>query len=252
MSSSSDGEDHSVQIFDHELTYDPATGHRGSQEAWAPLSDDDSPEEVSHQDAQWHPLPSKPWSFGKPDAPNDNTALNGLFKMVIPGGDLNGVEENQRWQFMPYPLVVDSGAAETVLPSDWFEHHKLWESEGSKSGMVYTAANGGELPNEGEKRLFLATVDGDHLKRMDVQVTNVNKALGSVSRMVKNGHRVVFDQDEWGDNCSYIESRTSGEKMWLRERNGVYVLDVMVGPPSYKGEVDERGRPRGFSRPSGM
>ena len=118
-------------------------------------------------------------------------------------------------------------------------------------GAVYTAANGGELANEGERRLYLATVMGDQIKKMDFQVTNVTKALGSVSRMVKNGHRVVFDTDDWGENCSFIESKATGKKLWLRERNGVYVLDVMVAPPGYQGEVDSSGKPKGFTRPSG-
>ena len=78
----------------------------------------------------------------------------------------------------------------------------------------------------------------------------VTKALGSVSRMVRNGIRVVFDVDEWGDNCSYIDSKATGKRMWLRERNGVYVLDVMVAPPNYKGEMGADGKPKGFSRPS--
>ena len=159
--------------------------------------------------------------------------------------------DKKAWEFMPYPLVVDSGAAETVIPLEWFSDHKLYESEGSKSGMVYTAANGGELKNEGERKLFLATLDGGIVKKMDFQVTNVTKALGSVSRMVKNQNRVVFDLDDEGNDCSYIENKQTGDVLWLRERNGVYVLDVLVAPPDYKGELDEYGQPKGFTRPSG-
>ena len=31
---------------------------------------------------------------------------------------------------MPRPLVIDSGAAETVLPVDWFTGHELKETQG--------------------------------------------------------------------------------------------------------------------------
>ena len=86
---------------------------------------------------------------------------------------------------------------------------------------------------------------------MDFQVTNVTKALGSVSGMVKNRNKVVFDMDDEGYVCSYIESKDTGDKLWLRERNGVYVLDVLVAPPWYQGEVDQYGQPKGFTRPSG-
>ena len=89
------------------------------------------------------------------------------------------------------------------------------------------------------------------MRKMDFQVTNVTKALGSVSRMVRHGNRVVFDMDESGVSNSYIEKKDTGEKLWLRERNGVYVLDLLVAPPGYAGEVDNYGQPKGFTRPSG-
>ena len=233
---------------------DPIRQHdEGSRVAWAPMSDDDSPEEEKPQEAIRQPPSSKPWCFGNETKPSENIgrSMNGLFRVNATGGDLNGVGDEQAWEFMPYPLVVDSGAAETVMPSSWFPNHKLHESEGSKNGAVYTAANGGQLENEGERRLYLATVQGDMLRKMDFQVTNVTKALGSVSRMVKNGNKVIFDVDEKGNNHSYIEKKDTGERLWLRERNGVYVLDVMVAPPGYTGEVDGYGQPKGFTRQSG-
>ena len=45
----------------------------------------------------------------------------------------------------------------------------------------------------------------------------VNKALLSVSRIVKSGNRVVFDSDG-----SYIEHKESGEIEPLEKRGGVY------------------------------
>ena len=61
--------------------------------------------------------------------------------------------------------------------------------------------------------------------------TRVKKALGSVSQMVKNGNRLVFDQDSSVKDTSYIQNKRSNEKIWLRQENGVYVLDLMVAPP---------------------
>ena len=58
------------------------------------------------------------------------------------------------------------------------------------------------------------------------QVSNVNKAVGSVSKMVQNGNRVVFDT-----SGSYIENKVTKDVLWLREKDGVYVVDVMVAPP---------------------
>ena len=114
---------------------------------------------------------------------------------------------------MPQPLVVDSGAAETVILRTRFPNHKTVESEGSKRGVFYTTADGSAVENEGEKTLLMSTSDG------------VNKALRSVSKMVRNGNRVVFDA-----SGSYTENKMTKDVLWLRERDGVVVVDMLVAP----------------------
>ena len=42
--------------------------------------------------------------------------------------------------------------------------------------------------------------------------------------------------DAAGKDIAYIENKTTGQKMWMRQRHGVYVLDVLVAPPEYKKE----------------
>ncbi len=83
----------------------------------------------------------------------------------------------------------------------------------------------------------MSTLDGEHARKMTFQVARVNKALGSVSKIVTNGNRVVFDQ-----SGSYIENTWTKDKIWLREDNGVYVLDMLVAPPGKRNES-------GFTRP---
>ena len=61
---------------------------------------------------------------------------------------------------------------------------------------------------------------------MTFQVTDVTKALGSVSKFVANGNKVVFD-----GSGSFIENKRSRERLWMREENGVKVLDENVAPP---------------------
>ena len=111
-------------------------------------------------------------------------------------------EMASEWTPMPQPLVVDSGAAETVIPRTWFPNHKTVESEGSKRGVFYTTADGCTVENEGEKTLIMSAADGAQLRRVTFHAANVNKALGSVSKMVRNGNRVVFDT-----SGSYIEKQ---------------------------------------------
>ena len=58
---------------------------------------------------------------------------------------------------------------------------------------------------------------------MRVQVCDVNKPLLSVSKIVQGGNRVVFD-----GNGSYIEDTTNGERMWLQEKGGMFMLKMWV------------------------
>ena len=49
--------------------------------------------------------------------------------------------------------------------------------------------------------------------------------------MVKNGNKLVFDQDSSGKRHVLYPEERSNEKVWLRQENGVYVLDLTVAPP---------------------
>jgi hypothetical protein len=133
--------------------------------------------------------------------------------------------ENESWEPLPHPLVIDSGAAETVIPKKWCENHQMKASWGSQNGVFYTAANGETIDNEGEKTLTMATKDWQ-TRQMTFQVADVSKALGSVSKICSNGNRCVFD-----DEGSYIQNKLSGEKLWMRQQDRVYVLDVDIAPP---------------------
>ena len=64
---------------------------------------------------------------------------------------------------------------------------------------------------------------------MTVQICAVNKTLMSVSQVVAQGNRVVFD-----DEGSYIEDKASGEKLWMEEAVGMYMLKMWVPRKSTK------------------
>ena len=86
---------------------------------------------------------------------------------------------------------------------------------------MYETANGERIPNLGEKRFVGHTEEGLE-RRVTAQVAEVNKALLSVKRIVAAGNRVVFDYD------SYIEDKNTGERTWLHESNGMYMLRMWV------------------------
>ena len=120
--------------------------------------------------------------------------------------DLCELQQNT-WAPLPKPLVVDSGAGETVMPVDWLTSHSLTESDGSRANDFYTTADGSQVYNEGQRKLDVCTLDGQQRRSMTFQVARVKKALGSVSQMVKNGNKIVFDQDSSGKDMSYIQNK---------------------------------------------
>ena len=82
----------------------------------------------------------------------------------------------------------------------------------------------------------VCTLDGQQRRSITFQVARVKKALGSASQMVKNENKLVFDQDSSGKDTSYIQNKRTknkrtNEKIWLRQENGLYVLDLMEALP---------------------
>ena len=142
--------------------------------------------------------------------------------------------QGRDWTPLPKPMVVDSGAGETVLPSSWLPEHPTEESIGSKNNDYYVTADGSKIYNEGKKDVTVSTTDGSKVRDMTFQVANVQKALGSVSQMVRRGNRVVFDRDGSGKDLAYIENKRNKERIYMRQEKGVYVLDVLVAPPKSK------------------
>ena len=53
------------------------------------------------------------------------------------------------------------------------------------------------------------------------QACEVNKGLLSVRRMVQAGNTVIFNS-----NGSYIEDNRTKERMYMEERNGMYMLKL--------------------------
>ena len=67
------------------------------------------------------------------------------------------------------------------------------------------------------------------MRDMRFTACDVAKALGSVSQMCRTGHKVVFNPP-WNEEGSYIEQEATGERMWLQEEGGLYILKNKVAP----------------------
>ena len=134
----------------------------------------------------------------------------------------------RQWEQLPFPIVIDSGACASVLPTDWCNHVNLLKTPQSEAKEFFRAANGKKIYNEGQKLITMMTKEGA-VRDMNFIVCSVTKALGSVSQMCRAGNRVVFNPP-WDPEGSYIENEHTGERLWLEEQGGLYVLHAKVAP----------------------
>ena len=140
----------------------------------------------------------------------------------IAGLDDQHREDQHREEWERIKVTVDSGAVDWVAPPHVAAAVERRENNASRNGMYYRAANGGQLPNMGEKVIDGLTDDWEKAK-VTVQVAEVTKVLGSVSKICEAGNRVVFDE-----GGSYIESKSTGRRTKLEKDKGVYCMCLWV------------------------
>ena len=139
-------------------------------------------------------------------------------------GNAYAMEEAPEWEVLE--MAVDSGASVTVIGRNMVN---AVSASGPKPDIKYEVADGSYIENLGEKS-FTAFTDVRHEHFLTAQVTDVNKALLSVSKLGSKGCKVVFDGVD-----SYIENKATGDWFPLEEKNGMYVLKLWV--------PKEQGRP---------
>ena len=119
-------------------------------------------------------------------------------------------------------LAVDSGATETVINEEMVSSVEMKEGQAYRRGVKYEVANGEHIPNLGEKK-FTGTSSEGIARTITAQVCDVNKALLSVRKVMAAGNKVVFDAEG-----SYIEDKSTGEKMWMEDNRGMFILKLWV------------------------
>ena len=88
-------------------------------------------------------------------------------------------------------ITVDSGAADNVMPEHMAPGVPLEQSDEEMAGVVYSAANGDLMPNRGKKSVPIITKEGQS-RKVNMQITDVNRALMSVAKVCDAGHTVLF------------------------------------------------------------
>jgi hypothetical protein len=135
-------------------------------------------------------------------------------------------------------ITVDSGAADNVFPRRMIRKGmRVRQSEASRQGVHYVAADGARIANEGEMDFKFQTKEGcEH--SWTFQVAAVNKVLASVSALVDSGHRVVFEKDRrTGVDLSFITNVSTGKSIRMNRERNVWTIDTFVNEEP------------GFSRP---
>ena len=141
---------------------------------------------------------------------------------------INVMGNTDGYEKMPYPIIVDSGAAESVMPIDWCPQAQTVR----RKKEDFTAANGSPIENKGEKIVTMVTREGQW-KNIRFQMCNVTRPLASVHSMCEAGHTVVFNSS-WGPRGSYILNNVTKEKMWMKPKDGTYILETKVAPQRFQ------------------
>ena len=84
------------------------------------------------------------------------------------------------------------------------------------------AANGSRIPNLGQMVVAFENSLGAAGEIL-FQVAQITKPLVNISKLIDDGHQVVFDQ-----RASYIVHKETGKKMMLRREGGVFIIDALV------------------------
>ena len=83
-------------------------------------------------------------------------------------------------------------------------------------------ASGNRLPNRAEHKVRFLTNDGTWASLL-FQVAGINKPLASVSRLIDEGWRVVFDIEG-----SYLLHTLSKRKIMMDRTRGVFTVEAYV------------------------
>jgi hypothetical protein len=123
-------------------------------------------------------------------------------------------------------VVLDSGAADSVCPKEMAPRFPIVDSDASRAGVYYTAANGGKLYNLGQTHVPISMSNGSRTMAT-FQVADVSRPLMSVSKVCEMGNRVVF-----GAGGGYIMNIQTGATTRFETKDGIYVFKMWIPPLS--------------------
>ena len=164
----------------------------------------------------------------KEESKNKEKEIGSVEKVVKDKkGEVNEVNATPGWEKVR--IQIDSGAIDTVGPKSIAAAFKMRETEMSKKGIGFVAANGSSIKNYGEKVIVGYAGDGGAVS-MKVQCADVRKVLCSVHKMNMGGNVVVLDGEK-----SYMQHKESGRRTQIEYEDGQYVMYLWL--PARREEV---------------
>ena len=137
---------------------------------------------------------------------------------------IGGVEQYQgEWEVIKVSL--DSGAVDTVTPPNTAKYFPIQETNSSKAGIHYRAANGTKIHNHGARHVRGISKDFKEMNLV-MNVADVQKTLASAFQIVNAGNKVILDSE-----YSYIVNKATGEKTDVTVENGEFIFDLWVPSP---------------------
>ena len=135
-------------------------------------------------------------------------------------------------KYLHLKVVLDSGAGAHVINKKACPGYEIQESEMSKAGAAFLAADGGMIANYGEVKLNLVSPDSKgegHRITSKFEVADVTRALWSVGLICDSGLNVKFT----GQRAWVLDP--SGRVLCVFHRtNGLYIADVKVENPMHE------------------
>ena len=139
------------------------------------------------------PAPVVTFTTGHDIKPIDALTFEKANTVASIGGTPAAPDKMKNWRYVE--LLVDSGAVDNVGDPRAFPEYKLRESEGSRNGLHYLAANNGKIKNEGELNLSCRSSDGIIGFKLKMQGAEVSRPILSVIRLTESGKDVIFKKN---------------------------------------------------------
>ena len=120
-------------------------------------------------------------------------------------------------------MTVDSGACDTVIPTEMCAHIPVAEGSRRKDNLEYEVANGETIKNEGERHCLLMTMGANTPKKIVFQVAGIHKALLSSSRSADAGFDTYL-----GLHGGNLIDTVTGELVPIIRRGNLYVMRCWI------------------------